>query len=113
MLQKYKRLHADTTAVTRRINDFDAQTVNIYETVAILAKRANQISSELKEELDSELKAFKTTNESLDEIYENKDQIEVSRKYEQMPKPTLLAIAEYLNGKLYWRNPAKVKEIEQ
>ncbi|HAW58985.1 MAG TPA: RNA polymerase Rpb6 [Bacteroidales bacterium] len=113
MLQKYKRLHADTTAVTRRINDFDAQTGNIYETVAILAKRANQISSELKEELDSELKAFKTTNESLDEIYENKDQIEVSRKYEQMPKPTLLAIAEYLNGKLYWRNPAKVKEIEQ
>ena len=64
---------------------------------------------ELKEALDAELKAFQTTSETLDEVYENKDQIEVSCKYEQMPKPTLLAIAEYLNGKLYWRNP--VKEI--
>jgi DNA-directed RNA polymerase subunit K/omega len=104
-MHKFKRLKAENTAVTRRIRDFDGKSGNIYETLAILSKRANQISREIKEQLDAEIAPFSAPADTLDEVYENKDQIEIARRYEQMPKPTLLSIAEYLKDQIYWRNP--------
>ncbi len=102
---KYKKLKADTTAITRRIGEFDKPTGNIYETVVILSKRANQINEELRGTLQDEIKQFQTVSETLEEVNENFDQIEWSKKYETFPKPTLLAIAEFLNGKVSWRYP--------
>ena len=96
-----------TTTITRNTADFDKQTDNIYETVAILTKRANQIAAEEKRELHNKIDDFKTSNDTMDEMYENREQIEIVRRYEQQPKPTLEATEEYLEGKIYYRNPAK------
>ncbi|MGC8865326.1 MAG: DNA-directed RNA polymerase subunit omega [Bacteroidales bacterium] len=104
-ISKYKKLKADPNAVTRRIGDFDKPTGNIYETVAILSKRANQINEELRSTISEEAKQFQVISDSLEEVFENSDQIEWSKKYEAFPKPTLLAIAEFLNGKISWRYP--------
>lgn len=106
----YKKVKTDTTAVTRNKNDFYAQTGNIYETVAILAKRANQISLEIKEELDKKIEEFASPTDNLEEIFENREQIEISRYYEQLPKPTLIAIHEFLNEQIYFRNPDDTEE---
>ncbi len=103
----YKRVKTETEAVTRQISDFYKQTGNIYETVVILSKRANQIGAELKQELDQKVAEFSSSNESLEEVYENREQIEVAKFYERLPKPTLLAIHEFLNGQIYFRNPHK------
>ena len=96
-----------TTTITRNTADFSQQTGNIYETVAMLTKRANQIAIEEKKELHRKIEEFASTNDAVDELYENREQIEIVRHYEQMPKPTLTAIDEYLNHELYYRNPAK------
>ncbi|OQX76184.1 MAG: RNA polymerase Rpb6 [Bacteroidetes bacterium 4484_249] len=103
----YKKIKTDTTAVTRRIRDFDEKTGNIYETVAILTKRANQISVEIKEELHKKIQEFATTTDNLEEIFENREQIEIAKYYERIPKPTLIAIHEFLNDNIYYRNPQK------
>ena len=95
------------TTVTRDLVNFEEKTGNIYETLAILSKRANHISTELKEELNDKLSEFATASDNLEEIFENREQIEISKHYERMPKPTLIAIQEYLDGKIYHRNPAK------
>ena len=95
------------TTITRNTAEFSQQTDNIYETVAMLTKRANQIAAEEKKELHNKIDDFRSTNDSLDEMFENREQIEIVRRYERMPKPTLEATEEYLDGQIYYRNPAK------
>jgi len=106
-----KKLKIELNAVTRRISDFDKETGNIYETVTILSKRANQIASDIKQELSKKIKDFETSNDNLDEIVENREQIEVARYYEQLPKPSILSVHEFETGQIYFRNPAK--ELQQ
>ena len=107
-IKKYK---TTSTTITRDVRDFDDKTGNIYETVAMLAKRSDQISSEMKRELNKKIEEFVSSTDSVDEIFENREQIEVVRYYEQLPKPTLIAIQEYLNGELYYRNPDKERMV--
>jgi DNA-directed RNA polymerase subunit K/omega len=95
------------TTVTRDITDFEKETQNVYESVVIIAKRANQISNEIKEELNGKLSEFSTSADTLDEIFENREQIEISKYYERLPKPTLIAAQEFLEDKIYHRNPSK------
>ena len=102
-----KKKKISNTTITRNTALFSEQTGNIYETVAILSKRANQIAAEEKKELHSKIDDFKSNNDSLDEIYENREQVEIVRRYEQQPKPSLEATEEYLDGEIYYRNPAK------
>ncbi|MCQ2268841.1 MAG: DNA-directed RNA polymerase subunit omega [Bacteroidaceae bacterium] len=106
----YKKTNAPTNTQTRDIMDLCEETGNIYESVAIMGKRANQISSDIKTELSNKLKEFASMNDNLEEIFENREQIEISRFYEKLPKPTLIAAQEFLEGKVYYRNPAKEKE---
>ena len=101
------------TTVTRDTAKFSDMTGNIYETVAVLSKRSNQIASDMKRELHRKIEEFSAGIDTMDEIYENREQIEVVRHYEQMPKPTLQATQEYLDGEIYYRNPAKVDQNMQ
>lgn len=105
----FKKTNANQSIVTRDIRKFDGQTGNIYEAVAIMSKRANQISTELKEELTSKLQEFGSNNDNLEEIFENREQIEVSKFYEKLPKPSLIAVQEFLEEKIYYRNPSKAE----
>lgn len=107
----FKKTNANQSIVTRDIRKFDAQTGNIYEAVSIMSKRANQISTELKEELTSKLQEFGSNNDNLEEIFENREQIEVSKFYEKLPKPSLIAVQEFLEEKIYYRNPTKNPEL--
>ena len=95
------------TTITRNTADFSRQTDNIYETVAMLTKRANQIAAEEKKELHSRIDDFRTGGDGVDEMFENREQIEIVRRYELQPKPTLEATEEYLEGQIFYRNPAK------
>lgn len=106
----YKKVKTKNYAVTRDTLDFSEETGNIYETVVILSKRANQIGLELKDELNRKIEEFATTQDNLEEIFENREQIEIAKFYERLPKPTLLAVHEYLNNQIYYRNPHK--EVE-
>ena len=106
----YKRSKAPTNTVTHNLMDFCEETDNIYESIVIMSKRANQISAKMKEDLSKKLKEFASSNDSLEETFENREQIEISRYYEKLPKPTLIATQEYMEGKVYHRNPAKEKE---
>lgn len=103
----YKKTNAPLNTVTRDMMDLCKDTGNVYETVAIIAKRANQISSEMKHELDKKLQEFASLNDNLEEVSENREQIEISRFYEKLPKSTLIATQEYIDGKIHYRNPAK------
>lgn len=103
----YKKIKTDSEAVTRKLKDFDSATGNIYETVAILSKRANQIGKEIKEELNRKIEEFATPNDNLEEIFENREQIELAKFYERLPKPTLIAIQEFMDDNIYYRNPDK------
>lgn len=102
----YKKSKAPVNTVTRNIMDLCEETGNIYESVAIIAKRANQISVQIKDDLSKKLAEFASYNDNLDEVYENREQIEISRYYEKLPKPTLLATQEFIEGNVYWRDPA-------
>jgi DNA-directed RNA polymerase subunit K/omega len=101
----YKKTTADLTTTTRDLRDIDGKTGNIYESIAIISKRANQISGEIKEELTNKLAEFASTTDNLEEIFENREQIEISRFYERLPKPSLIAIQEFFDDKIYYRNP--------
>ena len=103
----FKKTNADLTTVTRDLRNFDQETGNIYESLAIISKRANQISADLKEELNSKLNEFATHSDNLEEVFENREQIEISKFYEKLPKPSLLAINEFLEDKIYYKNPSK------
>jgi len=100
------------TTVTRDLRELDEKTGNIYESIVVISKRANQIAVDLKEELNSKLAEFATTNDNLEEVFENREQIEISKHYERLPKPTLVAIDEFLNDRVYFRNPSKEKDPE-
>lgn len=99
-----------STTVTRNIVDFSKNTDNVYESVVIMGKRANQIAVDVKSELQSKLKEFGIKNDTLDEEFENREQIEISRHYEKMPKPSLIAEQEFLDDKIYFRNPTSDKD---
>ena len=101
------------TTITRNTAQFSQMTDNIYETVAVLTKRANQIAIEEKKELHKKIEEFSNSNDAMDEYYENREQIEVVRRFEKMPKPSILATEEYLAGDIYYRNPAKEDQNEQ
>lgn len=101
----YKKVKTDPEAVTRDTRKFSDPTGNVYESVVILSKRANQISLELKDELNKKIEEFATTSDNLEEVFENKEQIEIARYYERLPKPTLIAVNEFLNNQIYYRNP--------
>jgi DNA-directed RNA polymerase subunit K/omega len=100
-----RQISANTTNVaeTKDLNVIKGKTGNIYESIAIVAKRANQINITLKEELHNKLEEFASHTDSLEEIHENKEQIEISRAYERMPNPALLATQEFLEDKIYFR----------
>ena len=106
----YKKTNAPTNTVTRDIMDLCDETVNIYESVAIIGKRANQISLDIKNELSKKLQEFASVSDNLDEVFENREQIEISRFYEKLPKPSLIATQEFVEGKIYFRNPLKEKD---
>ncbi|MEN9302729.1 MAG: hypothetical protein RL264_1158 [Bacteroidota bacterium] len=104
-----KNTLAEKTTVTRDTIRLEEKTGNIYQSLVAISKRANQISSELKEELNSKLQEFATTNDNLEEIFENREQIEISRHYERMPKPVAMATQELLDDKIYMRQPETEK----
>ncbi len=103
----YKKTNAPTNTVTRDMADFREKTGNVYESIAIMGKRANQISVEIKEELKKKLDEFSSSSDNLEEVFENREQIEISRYYERLPKPTLIATQEFIEDKVYYRNPLK------
>ena len=105
----YKKTNAPLNTVTRDMIALSADTGNVYETVCIIAKRANQISLEMKHDLERKLQEFTTSTDNLEEVTENREQIEISRYYERLPNPTLIATQEYIDGKIFYRNPAKDK----
>lgn len=99
----YKKTTAPQNTVTRDVIALCEDTGNIYETVEIIARRANQIGLEMKHDLDKKLQEFAVNNDSLEEVTENREQIEISRYYEKLPKPVLIATQEYQDGNVYWR----------
>ncbi|MBP5377107.1 MAG: DNA-directed RNA polymerase subunit omega [Bacteroidaceae bacterium] len=107
----FKKTNAPTNTVTRDLMELCKDTGNIYETVAILGKRANQISIAMKEELTRKLQEFGSSQDNLEEIFENEEQIQISRYYERLPKPTLIATQEFIEDKVYYRNPSKEREL--
>lgn len=94
-----------SSIITRDLAEISKPTGNIYESVAIISKRARQISSKMKEELNSKLAEFASTVDNLEEIFENREQIEISKFYERMPKPTNVATEEFLEGEIMFRQP--------
>lgn len=99
-----KKTNAPVTTLTYDRNVIDAPTNNIYEAISVIAKRAEQINTDIRRELVDKLEEFATYNDSLEEIFENKEQIEVSKFYEKLPKPHALAVQEWLDDKIYYRN---------
>lgn len=108
----YRKTTAPTNTVTRDMIKLchDNQD-NVYETVMVIAKRANQISNEMKQDLEKKLEEFTNLSDNLEEVFENHEQIEISRSYEKMPKPTLIATQEYLEDKIYYKNPSCEKSF--
>lgn len=105
----YKKTNAPVTTITRDMIAMAEQTGNVYETICIIGKRANQIAVEMKKELEKKLDEYAPTD-NLEEYSENREQIEISRMYERLPKPTLIATQEYIEHKLYFSNPLKEKD---
>lgn len=108
----YKKSNAPVNTTTRNIMDLCEETGNIYESVAIIAKRSNQIAAEIKQDLNKKLTEFASYNDSLEEVFENREQIEISRYYEKLPKPTLLATQEFIEDNTYYRDPSQDKNEE-
>ena len=106
-MKDLKNTKAPISTVTHDRNEFDVKTDNIYEAISIAAKRAIQINSDIKKELLEKLEEFATYSDSLEEVFENKEQIEVSKFYEKLPKPHALAVQEWLEDKIYHRNTEK------
>ena len=104
----YKDSNAERTTITRSLKELETSTGNVYETITVLSKRSNQINIEMKEELNQKLDEFATSTDNLEEIFENREQIEVSRYYERLPKSGAIAIHELEQEKLFW----KAHEIE-
>jgi DNA-directed RNA polymerase subunit K/omega len=105
-----KNTEAALTTITRNLNELEKPTGNIYEAISIIAKRSNQISLAIKEELTGKLNEFASTSDNLEEIFENREQIEISKYYERMPKSNAIAIQEFMNDEVYFRRPEIVVE---
>lgn len=103
----YKKSKAPVNTVTRNLEELWESTGNIYESVAIIGKRANQIAVEMKQDLNKKLAEFASYSDTLEEVFENREQIEISLYYEKLPKPALIATQEFLENNVYWRDPAK------
>lgn len=103
----FRKTNAPTSTISRDIGGLSNEIGNVYEMVMIISKRANQINSELKSEIEKKLQDFTGATDSIEEIYENREQIEISRYFEKLPKPSLLATQEFIDGKIYFRNPLK------
>lgn len=102
-LRRQQNANTSNVVETQNLVDIKAKTGNLYESITIIAKRANQINISIKEELHNKLEEFASHTDSLEEIHENKEQIEISRAYERMPNPALLATAEFMEDKIYYR----------
>lgn len=100
----YKNATAERTTITRNVDKLYTETGNVYKSVVIISKRANQIASEMKEELQQKLSEFASNSDNLEEIFENREQIEISKHYERLPKPVAIAIQEFTEDETYYRN---------
>lgn len=107
----YRKIAASTNTESRDVMKMSEPVGNIYEMVRIISKRANQLSIEMKRDLDTKLQEFASYSDNLEEVFENHEQIEISRFYEKLPKPSLMAIEEWKEGQIFYRNPAKEKEL--
>src|SRR6187401_3639450 len=103
-LRRQQNANTSNVVETKNLMDIKSKTGNLYESIAVISKRANQINISLKEELHNKLEEFASHTDSLEEIHENKEQIEISKAYERMPNPAILATQEFLEGKVYYRN---------
>jgi len=108
----YTKVKAPTNTITRNLNDLDRNTGSIYESIQVISRRAEQIAIEMKTELDKKLAEFASYSDNLEEIFENREQIEISKFYERLPKPTLIAIEEFLNDEIYFRLPSDEELME-
>ena len=102
-----KKVKAPLSSVTYNRNEVDAPTENIYEAISAISRRAEQINTDIRKELIDKLEEFATYNDSLEEVFENKEQIEVTKFYERLPKPHALAVQEWLEGKIHHRNTSE------
>ena len=109
----YKKTKAPLTTVTRNLNELDGGTDNIYETVMVAAKRANQISVEMKLELNRKLEEFASYTDNLEEVFENPEQIEISKFFERLPKPSLISLQELTDDQIYFRINETPEIVEQ
>ena len=109
-MTKYRESKAAQTTKTHNRNQIEEPTENVYEAISIIAKRSVQINLDIKKELREKLEEFATHNDSLEEIFENKEQIEVSKFYERLPKPHAIAVEEWFNDKIYHRNTDEPNE---
>lgn len=105
----YKKSNAPCNTITRDMNALSEEVGNVYETVKIIGKRSNQIAADIKNELEKKLQEFASYSDNLEEVFENREQIEISRYYEKLPKPTLIATQEFIEDKVFHRNPLKDK----
>jgi DNA-directed RNA polymerase subunit K/omega len=103
----YRKSNAPSSTITRNLNSLNNGTENIYETVIVVARRANQIAVEMKQELNKKLEEFASYTDNLEEVFENREQIEISKFYERLPKPALIALQEFEESKIFFRNPEK------
>ncbi len=101
----YRKSMAPVTTLTRNLDLMTKDTGNIYETVVVVSRRANQIAVDMKQELNKKLEEFASFSDNLEEVFENREQIEISKFYERLPKPTLIALQELEEGKIFFRNP--------
>jgi len=106
-MKKTNNQSIPTSVQVRSLLQLREKTGNVYESIAIVSKRANQISAQIKEELHSKLEEFASVTDNLEEVHENREQIEISRAYEKLPHPTIQATQEYTEEKIYYRNPSK------
>jgi DNA-directed RNA polymerase subunit K/omega len=100
---------ANASIITRDVIDLADETMNVYASLSIIGKRARQVSIKMKEELAGKLSEFATKEDNLEEIFENREQIEISKYYERMPKPSMVALEEFIEGKVYFRTPEVVE----
>ena len=108
----YKKVNAPTNTISRDMSSMSENVGNVYETVKIIAKRSNQVDAEIKSELDKKLVEFSSMNENIEEVFENREQIEISRYYEKLPKAVLIATQEFIEDKIYYRNPVKDSKLK-
>ncbi|HEY4789182.1 MAG TPA: DNA-directed RNA polymerase subunit omega [Bacteroidales bacterium] len=107
----YKKSKAPITTITRDLDKLESKAGNIYETVVVISKRANQISVEMKQELNRKLEEFAYYTDNLEEVFENREQIEISKFYERLPKSSLIALQEFVDDEVYFRNPNKSQPL--